>query len=115
MRNWLVDLAVCVALLCRTLYPNFTQAHYFECAGALYLTFMIVFLVFGITLALCCPKEVKKQVTPKSDIQRFLREVRLVAVSIVAIYTSHYILGISFLLLFWVLDGLLENIVGAKK
>ena len=115
MRNWIIDTLLCLGFLCRTLFPNFVQAHYFECASALYLTFIIGLLLFGILFALLCPKDIKKQMSPKTDLQRFLREVRNSTVALVAIFTGHYIIGVTFLLSFWIFDGLLENIRGAKK
>ena len=114
MRAWIINLAVCAGLLCRTLFPGFLQAHYFECASCLYLTFVICALVFAIVFVLIDPKEARKQ-KRNPEWYNFQIEIRNCLVALVSIFTSHYIIGVTFLFLTWILSGLLENARGARK
>ena len=113
MKKWIINIAVVVGLLSRELFPTFPQAHYFECAACLYLTFMIGLLSIGILLSLCVPVEEKKKWFP-SQKASWLAELRNMAVSLAAIFSSHYIIGVTFLILTLIFNQLLEDYVNEQ-
>lgn len=113
MRNWIINIVLCIFLLARQLFPHLAQAHYFETAGGIYLTGLTVFIYFGILLLIVDPKQAFKNYTPKSLIQQWSIEIRDFMVALVAIYSSHYIVGVAYLFGSLLFRELLEQ--GAKN
>lgn len=113
MKKWIINIAVVVALLSRELFPSFPQAHYFECAACLYLTFMIGLLTIGILISLCVPVEEKKKWFPQQKAS-LLAEFRNMVVGLAAIFASHYIIGITFWVSTLIFNQLLEDYVNEQ-
>ena len=113
MKKWIINIALVVGLLSRELFPTFAQAHYFECAACLYLTFMIGLLSIGILLSFCLSVEEKEKWFPQQKASWFV-EIRNIVVSLAAIFASHYIIGVTFLMLTLIFNQLLEDYVNEQ-
>lgn len=113
MKKWITNITLVVGLLSRELFPTFPQAHYFECAACLYLTFMIGLLTIGILLGLCLSVEEKKKWFPSQKASWFV-ELRNMVVSLAAIFAGHYIIGVAFLILTLIFNQLLEDYVNEQ-
>lgn len=113
MKNWIINIAVVVGLLSRELFPTFLQAHYFECAACLYLTFMIGLLGIGILLSSCLSVVEKKKWFPQQKAS-LLAEFRNMIVSLAAIFAGHYIIGVAFLISTLIFNQLLEEYVNEQ-
>ena len=113
MKKWITNITLVVGLLSRELFPTFPQAHYFECAACLYLTFMIGLLTIGILLGLCLSVEEKKKWFPSQKASWFV-ELRNMVVSLAAIFVGHYIIGVAFLIMTLIFNQLLEDYVNEQ-
>ena len=113
MKKWITNITLVVGLLSRELFPTFPQAHYFECAACLYLTFMIGLLTIGILLGLCLSVEEKKKWFPSQKASWFV-ELRNMVVSLAAIFAGHDIIGVAFLILTLIFNQLLEDYVNEQ-
>ena len=113
MKKWIINIALVVGLLSRELFPTFAQAHYFECAACLYLTFMIGLSSIGIFLSFCLSVEEKRKCSPQQKVSWFV-EIRNIVVSLAAIFASHYIIGVAFLITTLIFNQLLEDYVNEQ-
>lgn len=94
-----IDSLVLVSLLSRSLFPNFAQASYFESAACLFISIICVLMGLGILVFACKPKKEKFFKDKKTKVVALYDWISDTAIIIACIYSSHYIIGVSFFFL----------------